>query len=214
MGIQVGGINNPLDAAKWGKTPVIQKKAVEASNRAMTDDFVGKLQELARKDAKKGVYMDKEAMQLRHEQMAKYVSPDRSAPIAQMSQELQKAAMEHREQQDPTLEFFDRMLDQLRKGPKDRIARAFSGLSGGCSGDLHSTPEHQVAMVYSPDGEMIASYNSDGGWQNLTTKAESKFLRASNDVYKQAYDAAGAEIGAAAQKTVSNQKGTSFDVRA
>ena len=71
MGIQVGGINNPLDAAKWGKTPVIQKKAVEASNRAMTDDFVGKLQELARKDAKKGVYMDKEAMQLRHEQMAK-----------------------------------------------------------------------------------------------------------------------------------------------
>ena len=69
-------------------------------------------------------------------------------------------------------------------------------------------------MVYSPDGEMIASYNSDGGWQNLTTKAESKFLRASNDVYKQAYDAARAEIGAAAQKTVSNQKGTSFDVRA
>lgn len=90
--MQISGVNNPMEAAKWGKTPLIQKKAVEASKNAMTDDFVKKLQELAREDAQKGVCMDKKAIQMRHSQMAKYVSPDRSAPIAQMLRELQKAA--------------------------------------------------------------------------------------------------------------------------
>ena len=195
--MQIGGVNNPLDAARFGKTPIIQKKAVEASKNAMTDDFVEKLQELARKDAQKGVYMSQEAINLRHAQMGKYVSPDRSAPIAQMSRELQKAEREHKEQEDPRLEFLDRMLGQLKKTSKYRIVRSFSGLEGGCSGDLHSTPENQVATVYSPDGEEIAGYNtSNGGWQILTTKAENQFLGDSNDVYKQAWDAVRAELNA------------------
>ena len=46
--MQISGVNNPMKAAKWGKTPLIQKKAVEASKNAMIDDFVKKLQELAR----------------------------------------------------------------------------------------------------------------------------------------------------------------------
>ena len=214
--MQLSGVNNPMEAAKWGKTPVIQKKAAEASKNAMTDDFVQKLQELARKDAANGICVGKEYMQLCHSRMEEYISPDRSAPMAQMSQELQKAAREHREQEDPTLEFLDRMLAQLKKSQKYRIVRSFSGLEGGCSGDLHSTPENQVATVYSPDGEMIASYNtSSGGWQILTTKAESQFLGDANIVYKQAYDAALAEINAAAQKPMMDQEETSFvDVRA
>ncbi len=57
--MQISGVNNPMKAAKWGKTPLIQKKAVEASKNAMIDDFVKKLQELAREDAQKGVCMDK-----------------------------------------------------------------------------------------------------------------------------------------------------------
>ena len=73
--------------------------------------------------------------------------------------------------------------------------KSFSGLAGGCSGDLHSTPENQVATVYSPDGEEIAQYNtSGGGWMNLTTKAENQFLGDSTDVYMQAWHAARAEI--------------------
>lgn len=214
--MQLSGVNNPMEAAKWGKTPLIQKKAAETSKNAMTDDYIEKLQELARKDAKNGIRMGKEYMQLCHSQMAEYVSPDRSAPMAQMSQELQKAAREHKEQEDPRLEFLDRMLAQLKKAQKYRIVRSFNGLEGGCSGDLHSTPENQVATVYSPDGEMIAAYNtSSGGWQILTTKAESQFLGDSNIVYKQAYDAALAEISTAAQKPMVDQEETSsFDVRA
>ena len=194
--MQISGVNNPLEAAKWGKTPLIQKKAVEASQNALTDEYVEKLKEQARKDAKAGAGMSQEAIQLEHGQMAKYVSPDRSGPMAQMSRELQKAAQEHKETQDPTLEFFDRMMDQLRKKPmKYRIDRTFKGLSGGCSGDLCSTPENQVATVYSPDGEQIASYNtSSGGWQVLNTQAENKFLLESGRLYAQAYKDACAEM--------------------
>ena len=53
-------------------------------------------------------------------------------------------------------------------------------------------------MVYSSDREQIANYNtSSGGWQSLTTRAESQFLRDSNNIYKQVYDAARAEMNAA-----------------
>lgn len=215
--MQIRGINNPLEAAKWGKTPIIQKKAVEASKNAMTDDFVKKLQELAQRDAQKGVGMSQEAIDLRFAQMGKYVSPDRSAPIAQMTQELQKAEKAHKGE-DPTLEFLDRMLAQLKgKGRPERIVKSFSGLSGGCSGDLHSTPENQVATVYSPDGEQIAHYNtSNGGWMNLPTRAENQFLRDSTDVYKQAWDAARAEIknGAQKQPVACEGETATFDVRA
>ena len=216
--MRIGGVGSPLEAAKWGETPIIKKKAVAASQNAMTDDFVEKLQELARKDAQNGVYMSKEAINLRHAQMGKYVSPDRSAPIAQMTQELQKAEKAHKGE-DPTLEFLDRMIAQLKgKGKPSRIVKSFSGLAGGCSGDLNSTPESQSATVYSPDGEQIAHYNSGniGGWINLTTRAENQFLGDSNDAYKQAWDAARAEIKNAAQKQPVACEGEAaiFDVRA
>ena len=216
--MQIGGVNSLREATRWGETPIIKKKAVEASKNAMTDDFVKKLQELARRDAQKGGGMSQEAINLCHAQMGKYVSPDRSAPIAQMSQELKKAAQEHKEEQDPTLEFLDRMIAQLKaKGRPERIVKSFSGLAGGCSGDLHSTSENQVATVYSPDGEEIAHYNtSNGGWMNLTTRAENQFLGDSNDVYMQAWNAARAEIknGAQKQPVACEGETATFDVRA
>ena len=215
--MQISGVNNPLNAARFGETPIIKKKAVAASQNAMTDDFVENLQELARKDAQKGVGMSQEAIDLRFAQMGKYVSPDRSAPIAQMTQELQKAEKAHKGE-DPTLEFLDRMVAQLKaKGRPERIVKSFSGLAGGCSGDLHSTSENQVATVYSPDGEEIAHYNtSNGGWMNLPTTAENQFLRDSTDVYMQAWDAARAEIknGAQKQPVACEGETATFDVRA
>lgn len=214
--MQISGVNNPLEAAKWGKTPLIQKKAAAASKNAMTDEFVEKLREQARKDARQGIGMSETAIKMCHAQKEKYVSPDRSAPMAQMNRELQKAAREHQGQEDPTLEFFDRMLEQLRKSPKDRIVKSFSGLAGGCSGDLHSTPENQVATVYSPDGEQIAAYNtSSGGWQILNTQAENAFLGESGRLYMQTYRAACAEMNAAkASARTAPSGGSTIDFRA
>ena len=39
--MQVRGANNPLEAARWEKTPIIQKKAVEASKNTMRDLSAG-----------------------------------------------------------------------------------------------------------------------------------------------------------------------------
>ena len=39
--MQVRGANNPPEAARRGKTPIIQKKAVEASKNAMRDLSAG-----------------------------------------------------------------------------------------------------------------------------------------------------------------------------
>lgn len=55
----------------------------------------------------------------------------------------------------------------------------------------------KTAEIYSSDGEMIASYNSHGGgWTIQLTQAESKFLRESAMIYKQAFDAARTEMNA------------------
>ena len=49
--MRIGGINSPLEATRFGETPKIQKKAVEASKNAMTDSYIEQLKEYARKDA-------------------------------------------------------------------------------------------------------------------------------------------------------------------
>ena len=49
--MRIGGINSPLEATRFGETPKIQKKAVEASKNAMTDSYIEHLKEYARKDA-------------------------------------------------------------------------------------------------------------------------------------------------------------------
>lgn len=54
--MRIGGINSPLEATRFGETPKIQKKAVEASKNAMTDSYIEQLKEYARKDAQKGIY--------------------------------------------------------------------------------------------------------------------------------------------------------------
>ena len=83
--MRIGGINSPLEATRFGETPKIQKKAVEASKNAMTDSYIEQLKEYARKDAQKGIYMDKEAIQFQRGQMSQYVSPDRSGMTQALS---------------------------------------------------------------------------------------------------------------------------------
>ena len=203
------------EAAKWGETPQIQKKAGVTAKKAMTDSFVEQLKEYAKKDAQKGVYMDQEAIQLRRSQMSQYVSPDRSG-MAQANQVLQKVAKDDGE--NVLLEFLDRMLGinaKVRKNSDKQTFVTMSGMAGNCSGRVHHNSTGQTAEIYSADGEMIASYNSHGGgWTIQQTKAESKFLQESAMIYKQAFDAARAEINANKQKPTVDRGGTStFDVQ-
>ena len=162
-------------AQKTWRTPGIQQKAEQTAQRAMTEGFVKQVQQLAKQDAQRGVYMGSAYRQLQQQQMKQFVSPDRSRPMAQMTALLQQAAR----QREPMLELLDNLL-------------------GHCSGKLHSSPQGQTAQIYAPNGEIIASYNSLGsGWTISQTKAESKFQSAAAVAYLQAFRQARAEINAA-----------------
>lgn len=191
---------NYSEAAKWGETPLIQQKATVTAKNAMTDEYVAKLQEQARKDAKLGVGMSEEAIQMQHSQMNQYVSPDRSA-MAQADQVLQRLASA--EEENVLLQFLDRMLGINAKVWHNSDKQTFvtmRGMAGNCSGKVHYDPLGQTAEIYSSDGEMIASYNSNGaGWTIDQTAAETKFLQESGILYAQAYKAARAEMKYTAQ---------------
>lgn len=207
------GASMVSEAAKWGETPLIQQKASVTEKNAMTDEFVAKLQEQARKDAKLGIGMSKEAIQMSHSQMSQYVSPDRSA-MAQANHVLEGLAKE--EDENVLLQFLDRMLGinaKARHNSDKHTIVTMNGMAGNCSGKVHHHSTGQTAEIYSSDGEMIASYNSNGaGWTIDQTAAETKFLQESGRLYAQTYKAALAEMKSAAQNSAATRgKATSFN---
>ena len=204
------------EAAKWGKTPQIQQKANVTAKNAMTNSYVAQLKEYARRDAQKGVYMDKEAIQFQRSQMSQNVSPDRSG-MAQADQVLQGLAGE--EDENVLLQFLDRMLGikaDVRRNSDKQTFVTMSGMAGNCTGKVHHNSTGQTAEIYSSDGEMIASYNSHGGgWTIQQTQAESKFLQESAMIYKQAFDAARTDMNAVKTPTQSSADGgATVDFRA
>lgn len=202
------------EAAKWGQTPQIQQKAAETAKSAMTGSFVEKVKELAKKDAQKGIYMDNKFVQLQHDQMKNYVSPDRSGAMGQATQVLQ----ELKKEDDPLLELLNNLLRRLSgkvQHSKGHTLVSLSRMSGNCSAKITSNSGGQTAEIYSPDGEMIAGYNSlGGGWHIVQTKAETKFLGEAASVYAQAFKEAHAKMKVAAQNQVSQSDSSNIDVRA
>ena len=74
-----------------------------------------------------------------------------------------------------------------------------------------------TAEIYNENGEMIAGYRDGGGWTSVPTADESRFQYESNQIYREAYRAAEAEIAAgkqAAAPAVSGDASVSFDVKA
>lgn len=126
--------------------------------------------------------------------MKKYVSPDCSGPKAEVISAIQAALKEPH----PLIQALEKMLEKL---------------SGGGSANLKISSIQQTAEVYAPNGENIASYNSlGGGWTDIQTKEEHKFLDESTFVYLQAYREARAEMKAEAPAAEA-ASGISFDTR-
>ncbi len=181
--------------AKWGRTPKIQEKAEKAAGEAMTEGFVKQIKVHAQRDAKNGIYMDQDYIHMTLAHMRETVSPNRRGLIAKTNTLLQEAA----NAKDPLWEAYERLMDKL--SGKEYSAK----VRGGCIG--------QTAEIYSPDGEMIAGYNSLGsGWTEIQTKAESKFLDNATVVYAEAYRQARAGLKAAAQED--SQPAYTLDVQA
>jgi hypothetical protein len=162
-------------ANKWGRSSKIQEKAQAKVDSVVTDRLKTRIQSMARESAEKGTFQNEECNLMCRSYMNKYVSPDRSGPMAQVSSTIEKALNE----EDPLLTLLDQLL-------------------GDCSVKAHITADSQTAEIYSSDGELLASYNSlGGGWTIQQTKAETKFLSETSSIYAQAYEDARAEIKAA-----------------
>lgn len=181
---------------RWGTSPKILEEAEKTAKSAMTDGFVKRLTAYAREDAKRGDYMSGGCILMQREQMRQYVSPDRAGPMAQVTSAIQEVLQEP----DPLQELLERLLDKL---------------AGKCSGRIQIRPEGQSAEVRAPNGEVIASYNSlGGGWTEIRTKAENKFLSEVAAVYGQAFREARAEMRAAQSPPPVQAEEPAVDIRA
>lgn len=190
MQIGILGINS---AIKFGGTSEIHKSAKKTVKNAIKDGFVKQIQTLAKEDAQKGIYMDQEFSQLRRAQMEQYVSPDRAGPMAQVNSVMRDLAKE-----------------------QERVTAILERLMGNCSAKVTGDSIGQTAEIYSPDGEVIASYNSfGGGWTEVQTKAEHKFISETDMIYLQAFREARAEMKATAQVQVQPKSSTAaLDIQA
>lgn len=80
-------------------------------------------------------------------------------------------------------------------------------------------PLKTTAEIFDENGEMIAGFHSDNGvWNSVPTSDETRFQYESNQIYREAYNAAKAEMAAAARQTgapaVSGDASASFDMKA
>lgn len=168
---------------------------------ALSDEYIDKIRAQARADAAKGSYMDGYDKKqrtgfsaMRDAQMKRYVSPSREKATSEMSSVISSR------------NFFlrpgENLLDLLSIPYRATI----------CKGALFGT----TSEIYNEDGEMIAGYRDSCGWFDVPTKDETRFQYESNQIYREAYRAAEAEIAAgkqAAAPAVSGDASVSFDVK-
>lgn len=200
--MQISGIGN-LSVNKTSKTGQSAKTEKTAEN-GLTDSFVAQIKEYAKQDAKQNVYMSKGYIQTMQAQMRQYVSSDRAGPESQVMSAIQSALSE----KDPKIQFLEMMLEKL---------------SGNCTANVkinfgRQTVGGQSAEIRAANGEVIASYNSlGGGWTEIQTKEEHKFMGEATMIYYQAFRETRAEIANAAQQTAVPAVGSGttggFDVK-
>ena len=163
---------------------------------ALSDEYVEQIKACARKAAADGTNMVSSGYaSMRDAQMGKHVSPDRGRAISQVSTMLNN----------PNL--------VLRPGENlfDLLSIPFTATIN--NGALFG----KTAEIYDKNGEMIAGYRESGGWFDVPTKDETRFQYKSNQIYREAYKAAEAEIATGKQiaaPAVSGDASAGFDVKA
>lgn len=178
------------DQAKFEKTPAVKKAAKKEAQAALSDELVAQIKEHAKKDAQVNVYQQKDYIQMINAQKQQKVSPNRQDAISRATFAMNTAA----------------------KGTGS--SNLLSMLLGPYSMKAWIGGLVDTAEIYAPNGEMIAAFNSDGGWTEISTEAEYQFLNQADQIYSEAFDEARAEINAAAKSSAAESGGgTSFDTR-
>ena len=178
------------DQAKFEKSPAVKKDAQKEAQAALSDDVVAQIKEHAKKDAQVNVYMQKDYIQMINAHKRQRVSPNRQEAISRADLAMKSAAK--------------------GTGGSDLLSILLNKYSmKAWLGGLVETAE-----IYAPNGEMIAGYNSNGGWTEISTEAEYQFLHQADQIYHDAFREARAEINAAAKSPAPEPAGdTAFDTR-
>lgn len=178
------------DQAKFEKPPAVKKAAQKEAQAALTDDVVAQIKEHAKKDAQVNVYMQKDYIQMINAHKQQRVSPNRQEAISRADLAMKSAAK--------------------GTGGSDLLSILLDKYSmKAWLGGLVETAE-----IYAPNGEMIAAYNSNGGWTEISTEAEYQFLHQADQIYSDAFKEAREEINAAAKGPAAKPAGeAAFDTR-
>lgn len=151
-------------------------------SEALSSEYVEQIKACARKAAAEGTNMVSSGYAaVRDAQMGKFISPDREKAISQVS-----VALNNRSR---VWNYGENLLDLL-------------GIPYTAS--VHKGARYTTLEIFNENGEMIAGYHSDnGGWTSVPTADETRFQYESNQIYREAYNAAKAEVSAP-QQTQSN----------
>ena len=203
--MQISGYSHVnIGAAIQRNTTLIQdrelsQKDLDKIDKALSEDFCKRLQEQARKDAKKGAYGSEEAIAMLDSQKRQFISPNRALAIAKATAVMNNAPQRHMQD---SAEDISTLLDVLL--PNKMSMKANMGWPGAS------------ATVYDESGEEIASYNIQGGWSELTTAAENRFVTIAEKIYAKEWDAANAEMKAGQavmQQPISKSSDSTVDLR-
>lgn len=141
------------------------------NNTSLPDEFVKTIREMAKEGAQKGVYKGDEYIAFMNAYKKQHISPDRPKLLMGLNKIL--STLPH-------------IVNRFQ---------TFSLMGCRATVDFYSS----FSTFYNSNGEKIMTCDSDGDVMEFPTKAESKYYSETTAVYAEAYDAARAEMKAAAQ---------------
>ena len=141
------------------------------NNTSLPDEFVKTIREMAKEGAQKGVYKGDEYIAFMNAYKKQHISPVRPKLLMGLNK---------------ILSTLPRIVNRFR---------TFSLMGCRATVDFYSS----FSTFYNSNGEKIMTCDSDGDVMGFPTKAENKFHSEMNALYEEAYDAARAEMKAAAQ---------------
>lgn len=161
------------------------------SKSFLPDGVVENIQEMARKDASKGVYMDDEFIAYNKQYMQSHISPNRSKLISLLAPRLNSARYTN-----GLPSFF-----QLPGLPFTGILQV--GAATGAS-----------MSIYDNSRTEILSYDNRNGWLPHPSKEESRYQSETTAIYYEAYKAARAEMKASPVQNGNRAAESGLDRRA
>ncbi len=193
-------ISNTINALKVsGSYGSSVKKTSKKNKWQLTDSLKEKIVELAKKDAKNGMYMGNEFMSLRKAEVAK-VAPDRAALIGKFNQSMVSGNMEN--------------MKKIQEADKRWLCILF-GIP--YEAEYQGEGTGSALHIYNESGEEVLTYTQGVGWHEKETKAETGVHSALKSAYYEAYHDARNALNNGTNVEITNENvvvQSNFDMKA